>query len=45
MMRIALGVILLTAVCESALGEDPIDIGSQRELFVDDYLIDKLTGG
>jgi len=28
----------------SAVGAEPIDIGSQRELFVDDYLVGQLSG-
>ncbi|OYW18041.1 MAG: hypothetical protein B7Z55_11405 [Planctomycetales bacterium 12-60-4] len=28
----------------SALAVDPIDLGSRRELFVDDFLIDKMSG-
>ena len=29
----------------SLLAADPIDIGSRRELFVDEALIEKLSGG
>ena len=34
---------LFLALGVSAFAE-PLDIGSRRELFVDDYLIEKLTG-
>ena len=36
--------LLVAAACGDALAADPIDLGSRRELFVDGYLIDKLTG-
>ena len=42
-MRIAVTTVVLLAVCGPARGERPIDIGSRRELFVDDYLIESLT--
>jgi len=36
----------LTALCPATplFAAEPIDVGSRRELFVDDYLIDKLDG-
>ncbi len=36
-----LGLVIANSV---SLADDTLDIGSRRELFVDDYLIDKLTG-
>jgi hypothetical protein len=35
---------ILTLVWASPLAAEPVDIGSRRELFVDDYLIERLTG-
>ena len=32
------------AETDAARASDPLDIGSRRELFVDNYLIDKLDG-
>ena len=32
------------ALAGPAAGEEPIDIGSRRELFVDSHLIDRLKG-
>ncbi len=42
MLRMKYLVFLLTAC--SSFAADPIDIGSRRELFVDDFLIEKLSG-
>jgi hypothetical protein len=39
-MLIAYGVLVFT----TSLAQEPIDIGSRRELFVDDYLIERLEG-
>lgn len=38
------GLALLIVVSGLALAEDPIDVASRRELFVDDHLIEKLSG-
>ncbi|MBP86915.1 MAG: hypothetical protein CMJ64_09385 [Planctomycetaceae bacterium] len=35
--------VLIVAAAIPSLAAEPIDIGSRRELFVDDYLIDRLT--
>ena len=43
MIRIALFVILLF-VSVQAPAEEPVAIGSRRELFVDDALVDRLAG-
>ena len=42
-MRIAVFVALLVA-CTQTNGQEPIEIGSRRELFVDGHLIDSLSG-
>lgn len=44
MTRIAFWMIVLLAVAGPAWAQDPIDVGSRRELFVDDYLIESLAG-
>ena len=45
MMRpILAAVAVAVAACSSASAAAPIDIGSRLELFVDDYLIEKMTG-
>lgn len=46
-MKVALAVLLLslTAVTEAKEPGDPLVIGNRRELLVDDYLVDKLSGG
>jgi len=36
--------LLFPFICSSLLAADPVTIGSRRELFVDDFLIEKLTG-
>jgi hypothetical protein len=41
--RVALAV--LCAAGPLALADDPIQIGTRRELFVDDYLIERMSGG
>jgi len=41
LLMLALG----CAVCCAATGTEPIDIGSRLELMVDDYLIQRMTGG
>ena len=38
----ALLLILLSGFCR---GAEPIDIGSRRELFVDDHLVERMSGG
>lgn len=45
MPRPTLPILVLLAACGLALAEDPVDVGSRRELFVDDALIQSLTGG
>ncbi len=44
LVLLALVIAPLLAPLASAQAEKPIDIGSRRELFVDRYLIDKLSG-
>ncbi len=44
MTRIALAMSVVLASCGTVGAEGPIDIGSRRELFVDDYLIASLSG-
>lgn len=44
MTRIAVAMVALAAVYGPARAQDPIDVGSRRELLVDDYLIESLTG-
>ena len=41
---ILLAVVLLSSEVEAAAAEDPLEIGSRRELFVDRFLIDRLEG-
>ena len=41
--RLLVTLLLLLSAASAAAGE-PIDIGSRRELFVEDTLIDRLTG-
>ena len=36
--------LLLTFVVDRPCAQDAIDVGSRRELFVDDYLLEKLAG-
>lgn len=43
-VKTALTVLVILLPGAHALGADPIDIGSRRELMVDDYLIDRLEG-
>lgn len=45
-MKPAFAACLLALVCYGVPGKaaEPIDIGTQRELFVDDYLVEKLAG-
>ncbi|MFH1265580.1 MAG: hypothetical protein ABIK89_07610, partial [Planctomycetota bacterium] len=45
MTRNAVWIVVLLAVCGMARGQDAIDVGSRRELFVEDTLIESLTGG
>ncbi|NQT16266.1 MAG: hypothetical protein HQ582_26145, partial [Planctomycetes bacterium] len=45
MPRPTLPILVLFVACGLALAEDPVDVGSRRELFVDDALIQSLTGG
>ena len=42
---LALAPIFACVVPRDVKAAEPLDIGSKRELFVDDYLIDKLEGG
>ena len=42
--RLAMPLLLVGCLALSVQSAEPIDIGSRRELFVDDYLVDKLTG-
>ncbi|HAB11462.1 MAG TPA: hypothetical protein DCE47_07215, partial [Planctomycetaceae bacterium] len=42
MTQTALLLILLAGFCR---GAEPIDIGSRRELFVDDHLVERMSGG
>lgn len=44
MTRLASVMLVVLAACGVARAEDPIDVGSRRELFVDDYLIGSLAG-
>ncbi|MCA9444925.1 MAG: hypothetical protein KC964_29330, partial [Candidatus Omnitrophica bacterium] len=44
MNKLWMAPILLLMICPRTVTADPIDIGSRLELFVDDYLIDTLTG-
>lgn len=37
--------LLLISIITPAIAEDPVDIGNQLELFVDDHLIAEMTGG
>ncbi|MCL2304887.1 MAG: hypothetical protein FWC43_06040 [Planctomycetaceae bacterium] len=41
-MKHLLTVLLFAGFCLSAFAQEPLDLGSKRELFVDDYLIGKL---
>jgi hypothetical protein len=41
---IRVSTLFLAVLCTSPLAAEPIDIGSRRELFVDDYLVERLTG-
>lgn len=40
-LRVVIAIVFVTGVCQA---QTVLDIGSRRELFVDDYLIDKLVG-
>jgi hypothetical protein len=42
-LHLLLGVLMFAATMVPATAADPIDVGSRRELFVDDYLIDSMT--
>ena len=44
MLQILSAVAVAGAACSSTAAADPIDIGSRLEPFVDDYLIEKMTG-
>ena len=44
-LRMLLTFALGCAVCPAATGTEPIDIGSRLELMVDEYLIERMTGG
>jgi len=44
-MRSFFAFLICFAVSTQATAADPIDIGSRRELFVDDFLIESLSGG
>ena len=41
-LRLSIAIVLLAAA--TSLAAEPVDIGSRRELFVDRYLIDTMTG-
>lgn len=41
--RIGVIAVLAAVLAQPAVSAEPIEIGGQRELFVDDYLIDRLT--
>ena len=43
MSRNLLAVLLVALACSLAAADDPVQIGSRLELFVDDFLIEKLT--
>ena len=45
MRLISLTLLVLITTCGLAPAEDPLDVGSRRELFVDDCLIDSLSEG
>jgi hypothetical protein len=45
MMRMAVTTLAFLSVCGPVCAQEPIDIGSRRELFVDGYLIERLIGG
>ena len=44
MTRMAVTTLAFLIVGGPARAQDPIDVGSRRELFVDDYLVERLTG-
>lgn len=44
MPRLPLPLLALLTLCGLTLAEDPVDVGSRRELFVDDALIQTLAG-
>jgi hypothetical protein len=44
-MKRAATLLIAFWLCGTALAAGPIDIQSRRELFVDDYLIEKISGG
>ena len=43
-LRILGSVLIMAFTGTAAMAADPIDVGSRRELFVDDYLIDRMEG-
>ena len=43
-MKLLSTVLILACAVISSIAQEPIDIGSRWELFVDDYLIDELSG-
>jgi hypothetical protein len=43
-MKLLSTVLILACLVISSFAQDPIDIGSRLELFVDDYLIDEMSG-
>ena len=43
-LPVLVSVVLVCGVAQVAGAAEPIDIGSRLELFVDDHLIDKLSG-
>jgi len=45
LLRTFLTLILGGAVCCTTRGTEPIDIGSRLELFVDDFLIERMNDG
>lgn len=44
MMKTISAIILSACLVISSFAQDPVDIGSRLELFVDDYLIDEMSG-
>ena len=44
MLRILLSCMAAGLACVGAAADEAIDVGSRLELFVDDYLIDRMSG-
>ena len=45
LVRVFLTLAVGVSVCCAATGTQPIDIGSRLELMVDDYLVERMSGG